>query len=80
LKLPILIASLVLVGFVVQGAFAETEMTGTLKITDIYSTDPVPYSYLFFFQESDQTTLYRLNPDTLPANILDWGGEKVRIY
>ena len=62
-----------------QSIFAETEMIGHIKITDIYSTEPVPQSYIFWFQEVDQTTPYRLNPHTLPSDILGFAGEKVRI-
>lgn len=62
-----------------QNIFAETEMIGHIKITDIYSTEPIPQSYIFWFQEVDQTTPYRLNPYTLPSDILDFAGEKVRI-
>ena len=79
MKILFLISFSLLLGFVGQDVFAETEMTGWLGIMDSYSTEGGPHPYLFWFQPDDQTAPYRLNPYTLPSNILDLAGEKVRI-
>ncbi len=79
MKILFLISFSFLLGFGGQDVFAETEMTGWLRIMDSYSTDPGLHPYLFWFQSDDQATPYRLNPQTLPSNILDLAGEKVRI-
>lgn len=79
MKILLLIGiSLVLI-FASQNASAEKEMLGYIKVNDIYSTDEVSESYWYWFQEVDQPQPYRLNPNTVPANILDFAGEKVRI-
>lgn len=74
-----LISFLLLLGFVAQDSFAETEMTGWLRIIDSYSFDPDQHSYLYFFQSEDQKTFYRLNQYTLSSTVIDWSGEKVRV-
>jgi len=79
MRILFLIIFSLLLGFGGQDVFAETEMTGWLRIMDSYSTDPGPHPYLFWFQSDDQDAPYRLNPQTLPSNILDLTGEKVRI-
>jgi len=79
MKILFLISLSLLLGFVSQDVLAETEMTGRLKIMDSYSTEDGPHPYLFWFQSEDQTTPYRLNPHTLPSNILDMAGENVRV-
>jgi len=79
MKILFLVSFSLLLGFVSQDVFAETEMTGWLGIMDSYSTEGGPHPYLFWFQPDDQTTPYRLNPYTLPSNILDLAGERVRV-
>ena len=79
MKILFLISFSLLLGFVGQDVFAETEMTGWLRLADSYSTEPGQHSYLYFFQPADKTTYYRLNPHILPSNIIDWAGERVRV-
>ena len=79
MKILFLISFSLLLGFVSQNVFAETEMTGWLRIVDSYSIEPGQHSYLYFFQPADQTTYYRLNPHILPSNIIDWAGERVKV-
>jgi len=79
MKILFLVSFSLLLGFVGPDVFAETEMTGWLRIDDTYSFDPAQHSYLYFFQSTDQKTLYRLNPQILPSNIIDWAGERVRV-
>ena len=79
MKILFLISFSLLLGFVGQDVFAETEMKGWLRITDSYSNEPGPHPYLYWFYADDQTNPYRLNPHTLPSNILDWAGERVRV-
>jgi len=79
LKTIVLIAIVFLAGFIGNEASAEKEMTGFIKINDIYSTEPMPESYWYWFQEIDQYNLYRLNPSTVPENILEFAGKKVKI-
>ncbi len=79
MKILFLISFSLLLGFVSQDVFADTEMTGWLRIVDSYSMEPGQHSYLYFFQPTDQTTYYRINPHILPSNIIDWAGERVRV-
>jgi sugar lactone lactonase YvrE len=65
--------------FLGQEVFAETEMTGWLRVTDQYSADPGPHSYLVFFQPDDQSIAYQLNPQTMSVSVLDWSGERVKV-
>jgi len=67
-----------MVGFASQGVFAETEMTGWLRIMDSYSTDPGPHPYIITFHP-DQETTYTLNPNTMSSGVLDWAGKQVRV-
>lgn len=68
-----------LAAFVSQEAFAQKEMTGYLKVMDIYSTEQISESYIFWFQEVNSDILYKLNSNTLPQNILDMAGDKVNV-
>jgi M6 family metalloprotease-like protein len=65
--------------FASQESFAQKEMTGHLKVVGVYSTEQITESYIFWFQEVDTNYLYKINPDTLPHNVLDMAGEKVKI-
>ena len=79
MKLLFLIVFALLFGFVSQDVFAETQMTGWLRIMDSYSTDPGPHPYLITFHPDDQSTSYRLNSNTMSSGVLDWAGERVRV-
>ena len=79
MKILFLVSFSLLLGFVGQDGFAETEMTGWLRILDSHNSDPGQHSYLYYFQPADQITFHKLNPDILPSNIIDWAGEKVRV-
>lgn len=79
MKSIILIALLVSISLASQEVFADTEMTGRLKIIGVYSTEVVPQSYIFWFEDNQDSKTYKLNPYTVPPNVLDLGGQKVRI-
>jgi streptogramin lyase len=79
MKILFLISLSLLIGFVSQDVFAETEMTGWLRITDSYSVEPGPHPYLVFFQSDNQETPYMLNPQTMSSTVIDWAGERVRV-
>jgi M6 family metalloprotease-like protein len=78
MKIIFLIVFSLVFGFSSQEIFAETEMTGWLNVVDVYSLEPVPQSYIFWFEDVDKTN-YRLNPNSLPPNIMNLAGEKVSI-
>jgi|CXWL01.1.fsa_nt_gi M6 family metalloprotease-like protein len=79
MKFLFLIIFSLLFGFASQDVFAETEITGILRIMDSYSTDPGPHPYIFWFTPDNQTTSYRLNPFIISSSVLDWSGERVKI-
>jgi len=79
MKILFFISFSLLLGFVSQDVFAETEMKGWLRITDSYSTEPGPHPYMYWFYADDQTNPYRLNPLILPSNVLNLAGERVRV-
>jgi len=78
MKILFLVSFSLLLGFVSQDVFAETEMTGWLQIQVFTNPESGQDTYSFWFQEDYQTT-YRLNPSTLPSNILDLAGDAVRV-
>lgn len=75
----ILCFSFLLFVSVAPSIFAETQMTGRINIMDSYSPTAGPHPYIFWFQPDDQDHPYRLNPNSLPSNILNFAGERVRI-
>ena len=79
MKIFLLICFSLLLGFVSHDVFAETEMTGSLQILVSHGPGDNPQPYSFWFMPDDQATSYKLNPSTLPQNILDWAEERVRV-
>ncbi len=59
--------------------FAETEMIGSLQILVSHGPGDNSQPYSFWFKPDDQSTFYKLNPTSLPPNILDWAEERVKV-
>jgi M6 family metalloprotease-like protein len=68
-----------LFGFATHQVFADTEITGMLRIMDSYSTGPGPHPYIFWFTPDNQNVSYQLNPNTISSSVLDWAGERVTV-
>lgn len=79
MKFFLLIIFSLLVVLTTHQVFADTEITGMLRIMDSYSAGPGPHPYIFWFTPDNQSVSYRLNPYTVSSSVLDWAGERVTV-